>query len=142
MLGGANHFWQPDPLSQDLSVAMTNVKAFFSSMLRVFAGQENKVRFLLGNVGLRIIFRTVQVLERNNRVMEFAIDKTDFLDDLRKILDDQLISELQTLYGAGGKVEGSKRIVKGLKSKFPKKYGTLEMDFRRLPDAVHLNLLP
>ena len=142
MLGGGNHFWQPDPLSKDFAVPLANVKAFFSSMLGVFAGQENKIRFLLGNVGLRIIFRTVQVLERNNKALDSAIEKPEFLHDLKMILDDRLISELQTLYGAGGKVEGSKRVVKELKSKFPKKYGTLELDFRRVPGALHLNLLP
>jgi len=134
MLGGTNHFWQSDPLSLEVSGPLMRTKAFFSSLLGIFAGQQGAVRFLLGNVGMRILFRTVQVLERNNKAGTVNIDEGALLQDLKKILTEGLISELHTLYGAGGKIEGSKRIVKDLKNRFPEKYKTLEIDFRRLPD--------
>jgi len=133
LLGGSSHFWQSDPMSLDITEPMKRTKEFFSSLLGIFAGQQGAVRFLLGNVGMRIVFRTVQVLERNNKAGVVRIDRDVFLQDLKDILIEDLISELQTLYGAGGKVEGSKRIVKEFKNRFPERYKALEIDFRRLP---------
>ena len=137
MLGGANHFWQSDPTSNDITEPMNNVKAFFSSLLGVFATHEAARRFLLGNVGLRIVFRTAQVLERNDRAVIAHIDTAVFLEDLRKILTSGLIDDLQSLYGAGGKIKGSERVLGELKNRFPQRYQDLEIDFRHLRIAAN-----
>src|SRR3989442_873653 len=86
LLGGSNHFWQSDPMSLDITEPMKRTKEFFSSLLGIFAGQQGAVRFLLGNVGMRIVFRTVQVLERNNKAEVVRIDRDVFLQDLKGIL--------------------------------------------------------
>ena len=137
MLGGSNHYWQSDPMSSDITEPMKNVKAFFSSMLGVFAKQEDALRFLLGNVGLRIVFRTVQVLERNDRALIAHVDTAVFLEDMRKILTSSLIGDLQTLYGAGGKIKGSELVLTELKNRVPQRYGELEIDFRHLRVAAN-----
>ena len=130
LVGGKYHFWQPDSMSSSISEPLERTKSFFGSLLRIFNNRETSREFLLGNVGLRILFRTTQVLERNQRAGSSTISETQFLEDLREVLNDGLISELQVLYGLGGKIEGSRKIISELKRTFPQKYESIQMDFR------------
>lgn len=84
-----------------------------------------------------MLFRAIQVLERNRQAEKCKVSRTVFLKNVRNILSDNMISDLSTLYGIGGKVEGTKRIIKGLKKRYPKRYTNLELDFRRLAVKKH-----
>jgi DGQHR domain-containing protein len=132
LIGGNGHYWQSNVMSDDLAEPLNNIKEFFSSMLEVFHSRANAMRFLMGNLGLRIVFRTLQVLERNRISGRCNISKVDFIQDLYSILNNHLISELQRLYGVGGKVEGSKMVIAQLRRNFRDRYGRVEIDFRRL----------
>ena len=132
LIGGKKHFWQSDPMSEDFKEPLDKTKTFFSSMLKVFHADSDAGRFLLGNIGLRIIFRTIQVLERNSKAGTAIIEIAKFLDDLCQILNTKVITELETLYGGGGGLKGSNRIIETLQEKFPTKYSQVEVDFRRL----------
>jgi hypothetical protein len=132
LIGGKKHFWQSDPTSEDFKEPLEKTKNFFSSMLKVFHADSDAGRFLLGNIGLRIIFRTIQVLERNSRAGTTSIENARFLQDLHDILNTKVIAELETLYGGGGGLKGSNRIVETLQERFPTRYEQIEVDFRRL----------
>jgi DGQHR domain-containing protein len=132
LIGGKKHFWQSDPTSEDCKEPLEKTKNFFSSMLKVFHADSDAGRFLLGNIGLRIIFRTIQVLERNSRAGTTSIENARFLQDLHDILNTKVIAELETLYGGGGGLKGSNRIVETLQERFPTRYEQIEVDFRRL----------
>jgi len=132
LIGGKKHFWQSDPMSEDFEEPLEKTKNFFSSLLKVFHADSDAGRFLLGNIGLRIIFRTIQVLERNSRAGAPSIENAKFLEDLHQVLNTKVIAELETLYGGGGGLKGSNRIIELLQEKFPKRYEQIEVDFRRL----------
>jgi DGQHR domain-containing protein len=132
LVGGKRHFWQSDPKSQDIQEPMKEIKTVFSSILATFAHKPSAKDFLLSNMGLRIVFRAIQILERNAKTGTCTISETLFLKDLKRILDNDLISDLRKLYGVGGKVEGTKRIIQVLKAKYPNRYKALEPDFRHL----------
>jgi len=132
LVGGKWHYWQSKPKSEDIDEPLHQVKNLFDSLLEVFGGSASQKGFVMSNVGLRIVFRAVQILERNRRAAQCDIDEADFIKDLKRILDDDLISELRKLYGEGGSVEGTKRIVQELKRELKKRYASLELDFRRL----------
>ena len=131
LVGGKGHFWQSDPSNKDISEPLGKTKNFFSSLLRIFHSDTDAGQFLLGNVGLRIVFRTVQVLERNRVAGNSTISASDLLEDLNQVLDDKMIRELETLYGGGGGVKGSNRVIEALQKTIPK-YLKLEVDFRHL----------
>jgi len=133
LVGGKWHFYQRDPNSTDIGEPFQKIKSIFSSMLQTFHRKADSRAFLLSNVGLRILFRTIHVLERNRRsAKRFRITNVQFFEDLKRTLDDRMIGELEKLYGTGGKVEGSKRVIDVLKRDFPERYKPLELDFRRL----------
>jgi DGQHR domain-containing protein len=132
LIGGKKHFWQSDPTSEDFKEPLEKTKNFFSSMLKVFHADSDAGRFLLGNIGLRIIFRTIQVLERNSKAGTATIENAKFLEDLYQVLNTKVITELETLYGGGGGLKGSNRIIETLQEKFPTRYSQVEVDFRRL----------
>ena len=132
LIGGKKHFWQSDPMSEDFEEPLEKTKNFFSSLLKVFHADSDAGRFLLGNIGLRIIFRTIQVLERDSRAGAPSIENAKFLEDLHQVLNTKVIAELETLYGGGGGLKGSNRIIELLQEKFPKRYEQIEVDFRRL----------
>jgi len=132
LIGGKKHFWQSDPMSEDFEEPLEKTKNFFSSLLKVFHADSDAGRFLLGNIGLRIIFRTIRVLERNSRAGAPSIENAKFLEDLHQVLNTKVIAELETLYGGGGGLKGSNRIIETLQEKFPKRYEPIEVDFRRL----------
>jgi len=140
LIGGKNHFWQLDPTSEDIKEPLEKTKNFFSSMLKVFHADSDAGQFLLGNIGLRIIFRTIQVLERNSRAGTSAIEIERFLEDLHIILSPKVIAELETLYGGGGGLKGSNQIIQTLQERFPTRYEQIEVDFRRL-SGVNLGVL-
>ena len=132
LIGGKKHFWQSDPMSEDFEEPLEKTKNFFSSLLKVFHADSDAGRFLLGNIGLRIIFRTIRVLERNSRAGAPSIENAKFLEDLHQVLNTKVIAELETLYGGGGGLKGSNRIIETLQEKFPKRYEPIEVDLRRL----------
>jgi DGQHR domain-containing protein len=130
LVGGKRHFWQADPKSQDFQQPMTQIKTVFSSIFAAFVHKPNAKAFLLSNMGLRIVFRAIQILERNAISGTCSIDKTDFVNDLKQVLSDGMIYDLQKLYGVGGKVEGTRRVFKVLMGRYPKKYKTLKLGRR------------
>jgi len=132
LVGGNGHYWQSNGTSDDITEPLSNTKEFFSSMFEVFHSRPDALRFLMSNMGLRIVFRTLLIIERNRASDKCDVSKMDFILDLNRILKNHFISELQRLYGVGGKVEGSKMVIRQLKRNFRDRYGRVEIDFRRL----------
>ena len=79
------------------------------------------------------------MLERNSRAGT-AIETAKFLEDLHSILSAKVIAELETLYGGGGGLKGSNRIIETLQERFPTRYEQIEVDFRRL-SGVNVGVL-
>ena len=52
----------------------------------------------------------------------------------------KVIAELETLYGGGGGLKGSNRIIETLQERFPTRYEQIEVDFRRL-SGVNVGVL-
>jgi DGQHR domain-containing protein len=135
LIGGKKHFWQISPNSTDLAEPEKAITSVFSTIRTSFTHKQ--VTFALSNTGLRMLFRAIQILERNRQAEKCKVSRKVFLKNVRNILSDNMISDLSTLYGIGGKVEGTKRIIKGLKKRYPKSYANLELDFRRLVVKKH-----
>ena len=88
--------------------------------------------FLLTNKGLRILFRLVQIFERNRRNKNIRFTLSTFFGHLRKIFNDSLIKRLEDFYGEGGANRAVEEIFRILKKLDKPKYKNLTTDLRQV----------
>jgi DGQHR domain-containing protein len=86
--------------------------------------------FLLTNKGLRILFRLVQIHERNRRKRNIDFGIAPFLTDLGQIFTDELVERLEVFYGEGGANRAVEEIFKLLRKQNKKRYQNVITDLR------------
>jgi DNA sulfur modification protein DndB len=136
LVGGKLHFYQAS--FDDVDGPLDKIKEVFSLIGRTFRYHSPEGQFLLTNVGLRITFRTLQVLIRHRKIGLVEATEKQFFKDLKGILNSDFIDDLKTLYGTGGKIEGSKRVLEELRKKHPARYESVRP---RLPPVTTRQLV-
>jgi hypothetical protein len=115
------------------------IKRILNSVKSNFEGycdlkKPSKVEgFFLSNRGLRIIFRLVQFLIRNNKKKNVEIEYEDFFSDISNCLSKQDIEDLMENYGEGGANNATEKILTKLKKQKNEKYKKfVKKDFKKL----------
>ena len=88
--------------------------------------------FLLSNKGLRILFRLVQVLIRNDNADNVHCTLGECFHDLGEVFTDELVEKLEDFYGEGGANKAVEGIFGRLKQRNKPKYDNVETDLRYL----------
>jgi len=86
--------------------------------------------FLLTNKGLRILFRLVQIHQRNLTKTNIHFGIKEFFADLNQILTDTLVENLEVFYGEGGANRAVEEIFKLLRKQNKKRYQHVITDLR------------
>jgi DGQHR domain-containing protein len=93
---------------------------------------KNKKGFFLSNVGLRILFRFVQIFERNRIRGNISISMEDAIKEISKLFKTKALEdEIKNYYGEGGALAASDLIIEKLKEASDN-YENMETDLRRL----------
>jgi len=82
--------------------------------------------FFNQNQGIRVLFRLVQLFERNQQSGKISVKQSEFFADLKNVLDDKMIQELFDYYGGGGATNATKQIINWIKEVYPQKYGNMQ----------------
>ena len=127
LIGLNKHIFQTD--NKDHLFAYNRIKSTLSSVAKIFNLEKT---FFLTNVGIRILFRYVQIFERN--ISKGFINKTfeSNLTDLKKAFSkNTLVESIKEHYGEGGANKAVEILYKKLKEE-NQDYSDLEIDLRKL----------
>lgn len=126
-IGTKIHLFQKNP--EDLETPFNRIKELLSLVGKVF---KNEKSFFYTNLGIRILFKYVQLFERN-KLKEFIVDISfeDNLKDLKNAFNLKIIDEIKENYGEGGADNAVQILVEKLKE-FDDKYLNFETDLRKL----------
>ena len=94
------------------------------------------VTIFLTNIGLRMLFRFMLIIEKNRKTNNIKIPNEVIFEDLNSILNDKIVLDIRSSYGEGGASNTSKYICNLLKEKRRSRYKLLETDMRRLKKKV------
>jgi DGQHR domain-containing protein len=104
--------------------------------------------FFLNNKGLRVLFRLMQCYYKNHKNKKFFKSCEDFIIDLKAIIDDTFVTELENFYGEGGAARAVKEICERLRTKDKHAYPQFTDDLRlvklpRIKSASRIkNIIP
>lgn len=82
--------------------------------------------FFNQNQGIRVLFRLVQLFERNQQSGKISVKQSDFFADLSHVLDENMIQELFDYYGGGGATTATKQIINWIREIYPQKYDKMQ----------------
>ena len=85
------------------------------------------------NKGISIFFRLLRLLRRNKLSQTISISDEDFFNDLARVLDSQLIANLEDYYGDGGSKAAAAQVINILQKKYPTKYKNMKSKLTQLP---------
>ncbi|MBN1974548.1 MAG: DGQHR domain-containing protein [Sedimentisphaerales bacterium] len=131
LIGGKLRLYQNS--HNDTETPYKKIKELFillKTKLQQYSRDSNS--FLLTNKGLRILFRLVQVYERNRIKKNISFKLGTLFTDIEKIFDDKFITQLDKLYGEGGANEAVKLILNKVKNANKEKYINLTTDLRKV----------
>jgi len=113
-IGGKLHLFQRK--NDDVEKPYKDVRKIFSLMrqhLPKYCADTSS--FFLTNKGLRLLFRLVQLHQRNKKARNITFSREGFIKDLKSIIDDKYITKLEDYYGEGGVTKATHEIVRVLK---------------------------
>lgn len=117
------------------TVSMTNkkLKEIFTYMQKYMPDYSFKTGTYFGqNRGISVLFRLVNLLQRNMHAQKMNVSKETFFQDLSKVFDKQIIENLDNYYGEGGANAAATLLITELKEKYPTKYGRMETNLNLL----------
>lgn len=85
------------------------------------------------NIGIRVLFRILNIFERNTKVKRITVTEQTFLHDLNMIMTEDTVERLKGYFGQGGMNAAVTDLVSELKVKYPERYNKLETNLRLLP---------
>ena len=88
--------------------------------------------FFFSNKGLRIIFRFIQFLIRNNRKGNIQAEFSELFKDLSSVVNDKLVDDLQKYYGEGGATKATEELMRKLKSSKKEKYKKFKINLKQI----------
>lgn len=136
LICGRNHLLQ-EKIS-DVEKPYEEIKLIFNALknklgsfsdLNKLSGPEG---FFLSNQGLRVVFRLIQFLVRNNNKKNVNINYERFFGDLSSILIRKDIEKLMKDYGEGGANNATETVLNKLKKKNVSGYKKFEIDLRKI----------
>jgi len=95
--------------------------------------KQHKIKnqtFFLTNVGLRIIFKFISIIQKNIILNKISVNYEEIFIDLNEVIEEQ-IEDIRSSYGEGGASKTAKYLCKKLKDSNAK-YIQLEIDQRKL----------
>ncbi len=125
LIGGRYDFWGGNEF-QELSSLFIRIKdpsTGFSVEWRTF---------LTSNRGVRIVLKLMYLLERNTAAGTVEMSNLQLVDSIRDIANDELLTELTTLFGLGGVRLAIDKIVEKLRQRFPQQLQDFTIDLREL----------
>ena len=85
------------------------------------------------NKGISIFFRLLRLLRRNKLSQTISISDEEFFNDLARVLNSQLITNLEDYYGEGGSKAAATHVISVLQKKYPAKYKNMKSKLTQLP---------
>jgi DGQHR domain-containing protein len=118
----------------------SNVPETYSKLREILAQMQQhmpdhafKARSYFGqNLGITVLFRLINLLQRNLQAQTIHISKEIFIKDLSRIFDSKLIDTLNNYYGEGGVNAAASYLVDELKAKYSGRYSAMETNLRQL----------
>jgi len=132
-------------ISNDLvqdTISHTNkkLKEIFSFMLQYMSDYSFKEDTYFGqNRGISVLFRLVNLVQRNMQAQKMNVSKDIFFQDLSKLFNKQIIENLDNYYGEGGANAAATLLITELKTKYPIKYGRIETNLNLLRESIRKN---
>jgi DGQHR domain-containing protein len=77
------------------------------------------------NIGISVLFRLINLLQRNFDANRIQISKEEFFQDMNSILSKDLVRRLSLYLGDAGSKIASDIVITELRKKFPTKYGKM-----------------
>ncbi len=136
LIAKGKHLLQGD--INDLETPYKEIRRIFCEMKRSlpnycdFKRINQKNGFFFSNKGLRIIFRLIQFLIRNNRKGNIQIKFNELFEDLNFVVNDELVNDLQKYYGEGGAIKATDELMKKLKRIKKKKYKKFKISLKKI----------
>ncbi|MDO8563681.1 MAG: DGQHR domain-containing protein [Nanoarchaeota archaeon] len=136
LICGKYHLLQ-DKIS-DMEKPNGEIKNIFNALkdkLGVFSDLSRPSKaegFFLSNRGLRVIFRLIQFMVRNNIKNNFKLTYEKFFSDISSALTKKDIEDLMKNYGEGGANNATEAILKKVKKKHLLEYKRLKIDLREI----------
>ena len=130
-IGGKLNLFQKN--DNDVKTPYNEIKQIFliiQKKLPQYSKDTNS--FFLTNRGLRILFRLVQIYERNNLQRNVSFSREELTKDLKSILNDTYVEKLEDYYGEGGVVKAVEEIIKSLKKNKRSQYKNFTSDLRKI----------
>ena len=84
--------------------------------------------FFNQNQGIRVLFRLIQLFERNRQRGKIAVKLKNFFADLSTVLDETTTQELFEYYGGGGATAATRYIIRLMKEIHPENYERMQGD--------------
>ena len=82
------------------------------------------------NRGIRVLFRLINLFQRNCEAQKINVDLGTFVKDLSSILNQKMIETLNEFYGEGGASAASKALINNLKKTIPQRYRLMQSDLK------------
>lgn len=130
-IGGKLHIFQKQ--DDDIDTPYQKIKNIFSLIKQHLPEYSKDVNsFLLSNKGLRMLFRFIQIYERNKKEENIDCTYEELIKDLKNIFDASFIKELNGYYGEGGASKAASEVFVLLKKQNRKRYENLKNDLRAI----------
>ncbi len=114
-------------VQETVSTTNKKLKEIFTYMQQYMPDYSFKAGTYFGhNRGISVLFRLVNLLQRNMQAQKMNVSKEIFFQDLSKVFDKQIIENLDNYYGEGGANVAATLLITELKDKYPTKYGRME----------------
>lgn len=136
LVAGNRHLLQQN--IEDIKTPYKEIRRIFAEMKRSlpdycdFKKINQTEGFFFSNKGLRVIFRLIQFLIRNEQKGNIKIGFHGLFKDLNSIVDDKLVNDLQKYYGEGGATKATGELMKKLKITKEKKYKKFKVNLRQI----------
>lgn len=130
-IGGKLHIFQKQ--DDDIDTPYQKIKDIFSLIKQHLPKYSKDVNsFLLSNKGLRMLFRFIQIYERNKKEGNITCTNEELIKDLKNIFDAPFIKKLNDYYGEGGASKATSEVFALLKKQNRKRYENLKNDLRAI----------
>jgi DGQHR domain-containing protein len=130
-IGGKLHIFQKQ--DNDIDTPYQKIRDIFSLIKQHLPEYSKDVNsFLLSNKGLRMLFRFIQIYERNKIKENVTCTVEELIKDLKNIFDNSFIKKLDDYYGEGGANKAASEVFSILKRRNRERYENLKSDLRAI----------
>jgi len=126
-----NPIWQKD--HDDVDTPNKETRKVINSIRKILEDYKLYGKsFFLQLIGLRIIFRLIKVMEYNRFNQNITVNNEEIIEDLRKIMNEDIFEELKNSYGEGGANNSANYLCEKFIDQIPDKYSKLELNLRKI----------